>query len=494
MLKSFSFEVTLASSGEEGLDEMARSIGGTPYALVVMDWKMPGIDGIEAARRIRADARLASPPAIILVTAYGREDVMMKAEAAGLNGFLVKPVSPSVMFDTVMQALSRDVPRTARTADRRSEDRALLQGLAGARVLLVEDNEINQQVATEILGGAGLVVTVASNGQEAVEAVGRGDYDAVLMDVQMPVLDGHAATRIIRRDERFRGLPIIAMTAHAMAGDQEKSAAAGMNDHVTKPIDPDKLFATLARWIPAGRPAARSAGAASPPPPGTADATGRGPAPAAASLPLPAVLDGFDVAAGLRRLQGNEALYRRLLLSFAEKYATAAGGLRRLLDGGDFQKAHHLVHDIKGLAGNLAALRLQAATAELERLVKPASAESPPPGEPLASAFASFQGLLDQALASAASLRQAAAPAPGGSPAAPPAADPARVKVAVEALTRYLTDFDSAAAECLQANREVLRSLFAPEAFALLERRVESYDFDEALAQVAEAARARPGA
>ena len=489
MLKSFSFEVTLASSGEEGLDELARSIGGRPYALVVMDWKMPGIDGIEAARRIKADARLPRQPAIVLVTAYGREEIMMKAEAAGLNGFLVKPVSPSVMFDTIMQAFARDVPRTARVADRKGQDPALLEGLAGARVLLVEDNEINQQVATEILAGAGLVVSVAHNGQEAVEAVGKGDYDAVLMDVQMPVLDGHAATGIIRRDERHRDLPIIAMTAHAMAGDQEKSAAAGMNDHVTKPIDPEKLLATLAKWIPAARRGAGAAGAS-----GSVqrEAAPQVPAPAPVE-PFPSMLDGFDLAAGLRRLQGNEALYRKLLLSFADRYAPAPRDLRRLLDGGEYLAAHHLVHDIKGLAGNLAALRLQAATAELERLVKPASAENPPPPEPLARALAAFEELLHHAVASAAILRPAAAPAPQEAPTPPPAADPARLRSAVAAMTKYLSDFDSAAADCLEANRELLRTLFAPKELELLEKRIESYDFAEALAQLAQARKGGPG-
>ena len=487
MLKSFSFDVTLASSGEEGLDELERSVGGKPYALVVLDWKMPGIDGIEAARRIKANVRLARQPATILVTAYGREEVLMKAEAAGLNGFLVKPVSPSVMFDTIMQALSREVPRTARGVERRGQDPKLLERLAGARVLLVEDNEINQQVATEILAAAGVVVTVASNGQEAVEAVGKDRYDAVLMDVQMPVLDGHAATRLIRSDGRFRDLPIIAMTAHAMAGDQEKSAAAGMNDHVTKPIDPDKLFATLAWWLAPGKAGAALPTASIP------EAAAPVPPPATAHAPFPPAVDGFDLGAGLRRLQGNEALYRKLLLSFADKYAPAAKNLRRLLDGGAYAEAHHLIHDVKGLAGNLAALRLQAASAELERLVKPATAESPPPPEPLARAFAAFEELLDGAIAGAATVRPAAAAAPEAPSRAPKAADPARLRSAVEALTQYLSDFDSAAAGCLETNREVLRTLFEPAEFALLEKRIDSYDFAEALAQLAQARKGTPG-
>ena len=268
MLETFSFEVSLAASGEEGLAEFEKSIAGKGYDLVVMDWKMSGIDGIETARRIKNLPGLGRMPRIILVTAYGREEIMRQAEKMGLDGFLIKPVSPSVMFDTVMQAFGKDAPRDLRTADEKDLEAAASQGLAGAQVLLVEDNEINQQVAMEILSGAGLKVTVANNGQEALALVRANAFDAVLMDVQMPVMDGYTATREIRRlgSRKLKSkqdilplqpqassldfdLPIIAMTAHAMAGDHEKSIAAGMNDHVTKPIDPAQLFGTLAKWI-----------------------------------------------------------------------------------------------------------------------------------------------------------------------------------------------------------------------------------------------------
>ncbi len=493
MLKSFSFEVTLASSGEEGLDEIAKSIGGRPYALVVMDWKMPGMDGIETARRIKKDTRLARQPAIILVTAYGREEIMMKAEAAGLNGFLVKPVSPSVMFDTIMQALEKDVPRTARLSDRKGRDSELMKGLAGARVLLVEDNEINQQVATEILSGAGIVVTVANDGQRAVDFVQSSPYDAVLMDVQMPVMDGYTATGIIRRDARFKDLPIIAMTAHAMAGDQDKSIAAGMNDHVTKPIDPDKLFATLAKWLAIKKAAGKTVGTEDAAPAPALQAASTTVARAAEAQTFPSSLLGFDLAGGLRRLQGNEALYRKLLLSFADKYAPAAEDLRRLLDNRDYEKAHRLIHDIKGLAGNLAAERLQAATAELEKLVKPANAENPPEPEALARAYSAFEGLLEQALTSARSLMPPmTAPGPEMYAAPPTAVDPARLKAVVGEMMKYLSDFDSAAADCLKANRELLRTLFVPEEFGRFEKRLESYDFAEAQIQLEQAMKDHP--
>ena len=266
MLESFTFEVTLAASGPEGITELENADKGTPFELVVMDWKMPEMDGIEASRQIKSHTGLTKIPAIILVTAYGREEVMQQAEDAGLDGFLIKPVSPSVLFDASMQAFGQTLPEDSRAGRRDLKEAEGLKNIQGAHVLLVEDNEINQQVASEILQGAGLNVTLAANGKEAIAAIEKNAYDAVLMDVQMPIMDGYTATKTIRKWEGGIGtkqnensdasdqkpvagsqkpLPIIAMTAHAMAGDAEKSIAAGMSDHVTKPIDPQQLFATL---------------------------------------------------------------------------------------------------------------------------------------------------------------------------------------------------------------------------------------------------------
>jgi PAS domain S-box-containing protein len=249
MLESFTFEVTVAASGPEGITELENAQEDKPFEVVVMDWKMSGMDGIEASRRIKAHEGLNKIPAIILVTAYGREEIMQQADEVGLEGFLLKPVNPSMLFDTIMQALGKAVPETSRVAQKRGQEANVLEGIRGENVLLVEDNEINQQVAKEILEGAGLIVALANDGQEGINAVKESNYDVVLMDIQMPVMDGLTATREIRKDNRFKELPIIAMTAHAMAGDEEKSLEAGMNDHVAKPIDPDKLFSTLQKWI-----------------------------------------------------------------------------------------------------------------------------------------------------------------------------------------------------------------------------------------------------
>ncbi|MEJ2100344.1 MAG: response regulator [Desulfobacterales bacterium] len=392
MLESFSFEVTLAPSGQEGLTELEKASENQPFDLVIMDWKMPGMDGIEASRRIKNHTVLSKIPAIVMVTAYGREEVIQKAEEVGLEGFLLKPVSPSMLFDAIMQAFGEAVPETSRVEQRKERAAEDLKHIQGAHVLLVEDNEINQQVAKEILEGASLNVTLANNGQEAVNAVKKDNYDAVLMDVQMPVMDGYTATREIRNlKPEIRNIPIIAMTAHAMAGDEQKSLQAGMNDHVTKPIDPNQLFATLQKWI---KPVAERTVVQKPPPrhePAEPDQT----------LPvdenLPESLAGFDLAAGLSRLMGNKRLYRKLLLDFGSNYGAVAGQIHEALAAKNFNQAHSLVHNLKGLAGNLAATDLQAAAVAMEKLVKGPAAEAASEKE-LNRKFTDLECALEQAL------------------------------------------------------------------------------------------------
>ena len=365
MLESFTFEVTVAASGPEGITELEKADADKPFELVVMDWKMPEMDGIEACRQIKNHTGLTKIPAIILVTAYGREELMQQAEDAGLDGFLIKPVSPSLLFDASMQAFGQATPEGSSAGRRDQKEADVLKHIRGAHVLLVEDNEINQQVASEILQGAGLNVSVANNGKEAVDAIQQNEYEVVLMDVQMPVMDGYTATRKIRNlKSEIRHIPIIAMTAHAMAGDAEKSIAAGMSDHITKPIDPDQMFATLRKWI---HPDKRRVAVQQHAPPTASEPLEKT---VSEVQDLPDSLPGFDLQDGLKRLQGNKKLYRKLLLDLGTKYGGTADDIRLALDAQDFEQAHSLVHNLKGLAGNLAATDLQAAAIELEKGVK----------------------------------------------------------------------------------------------------------------------------
>jgi CheY-like chemotaxis protein len=385
-----------------------------------MDWKMPGMDGIEASKRIKSHKNLSKIPAIVMVTAYGREEVMQQAEEIGLEGFLLKPVSPSMLFDATMQAFGETVPEISGVVQRKVQEAAALENIQGAQVLLVEDNEINQQVAKEILEGAGLNVDLVNDGQEAVNIVKENNYDVVLMDIQMPIMDGYEATRKIREWEgrmrkaeggiktdgtedasnlqpRTYNIPIIAMTAHAMAGDEEKSLEAGMNGHVTKPIDPGQLFSTLQKWI---KPSEKRIQAQQSEVSFEQSESDKA---VPAEDEFPESLSGFDLADGLKRLQGNKRLYRKLLLSFASDYNAVANEIRQALDAEDFDQAHSLVHNLKGLAGNLAAKKLQVAAVNLEKLVKGVQKKTPPAKE-LNLKFSELENALNQALESAQSL------------------------------------------------------------------------------------------
>ena len=399
MLESFSFEVSVVASGEEGITELETANKDKPFELVIIDWKMPGMDGIEASKRIKNHTGLNKIPAILLVTAYGREEVMQQTDQLGLEGFLLKPVNPSMLFDTIIQAFGEEVPEISRVVQRHEQEAEALEHIRGANVLLVEDNEINQQVAREILEGAGLNVALAADGQEGVHAVKENNYDVVLMDVQMPVMDGYTATREIRNlKSEIRNVPIIAMTAHAMSGDEDKSLQAGMNGHVTKPIDPDQLFSALQKWI---KPAAvRAALLKSVPVSGGPPVHEVSPGPdqtVAHEDELPEILPGFDLEAGLKRLQGNRRLYRKLLVDFGANYTETAAEIRKTLDANDFDQAHSLIHNIKGLAGNLEATELLAAAVEMEALVKGQTKETTSDKE-LKQKFTDLQKVLEQAL------------------------------------------------------------------------------------------------
>jgi two-component system, sensor histidine kinase and response regulator len=357
MLESMSFQVTVAASAVEGIAELKKKAKLHPYKLVVMDWKMPGMDGIEASKVIKNDPDLPQKPKIIIATAYGREEVMQRSEKVGVDGFLIKPVGQSVLFDAIMVAFGKETQEAEAVPRLQGTNENELRGIRGARILLVEDNEINQQVAKEILEQAGLVVSIADNGKEAVEMVGAGNFELALMDLQMPVMGGFEATQEIRKDERFRDLPIIAMTAHAMTGDREKSIEAGMNDHVTKPIDPDRLLATIIRWI---KPCKRQM-----------------PESECESLIsqkeqdlLPSELPGISIASGLNRVGGNKRLYTKLLCKFRDGQEKVVEQIKTALQSGDVDTATRLAHTVKGVSGNLGGESLYLAAADLEKAIK----------------------------------------------------------------------------------------------------------------------------
>ena len=249
-LRAFALRAESVASGEDAIREIVSADERDPYKLVLMDWHMPQMDGLAASRIIKRHERLHNIPKIAMVTAFGREDIRAQAEETGIEGFLLKPVNSSLLYDTLVDLFG--IAALADSAPRGSREKKQEHDANGIRILLVEDNEMNQQVATELLESAGAVVTVANHGGEAVKLLTEGDriadFDIVLMDIQMPVMDGMTATRLLRKDSRLQKLPILAMTAHALVEERQRCLDAGMNDHISKPIDPDDLFATVLRW------------------------------------------------------------------------------------------------------------------------------------------------------------------------------------------------------------------------------------------------------
>ena len=370
--------VKVVASGPEAIAAVKAQDATEPFDIIFMDWRMPGMDGLQASRHIKSDETLKKQPAIVLVTAFGREEVREEAERVGLDGFLVKPVTKSMLVDTLVNVFATP-DETGATAGAAEEEAATR--LRGARILLTEDNEINQQIAIELLEGAGATVQVANNGREAVEILANGPqpppFDMVLMDLQMPEMDGYQATAKIRSDPRFANLPIIAMTAHATIEERQRCLAAGMNDHISKPIDPALLFETVGRFYkPApGQRAAVGLRRVGPLTEAarTKVARNRSGDEAEVRAPKPQDLpsvEGLDTKDGLTRVAGNQKLYLKLLRQFAEQQGPSVEQITAALAQGDTALAERLAHTLKGVAGNIGAKPVQAAAGALEKLIR----------------------------------------------------------------------------------------------------------------------------
>ncbi|HKA18910.1 MAG TPA: response regulator [Blastocatellia bacterium] len=466
------------SSGPEAIAAIRERDNDVPYDVVFMDWRMPGMDGLEATRRIKNDGSLRKPPAIIIVTAFGREEVREEAEHLHVNGFLVKPVTKSMLVDSLVNVFATESESgVAITPD--GHEAAM--PLRGAHILLTEDNEINQQIAIELLEGAGAKVDVANNGREAVDILFQDSspprYDVVLMDLQMPEMDGYQATTRIRGDSRFDQLPIIAMTAHATIEERNRCLAAGMNDHISKPIHPNILFDTVARYYtPTSTDPVVSSGE------NGAGSMSHSTAPASSALvkTIPAV-EGLDSAEGLLRVAGNKKLYLKLLRQFIASEHDAPSRIRERLASQDRTTAERMAHTVKGVAGNLGAKAVQAAAGDLERAVHEGA-----PAEALCDRLASvLLPLVGELRVALAEPPVAAAP-----PAVPPV-DPKLIGETVTRMTRYLGEFDPAAADCLESDRAQFQALFDAPTLELFEQHITNYAFAEAQALLDQAAKDR---
>jgi CheY-like chemotaxis protein len=467
MLSALGLRAEEAGSGEEAL-QRCRAAAEDPYDLVLLDWQMPGRDGVCTARALLEQAPAGLLPALIMVTAYGREEAMAAAaEGVAISGFLAKPVTPSSLVDGLMRALGGTLMAEPTRVISPGAAAADLARLRGAKVLLVEDNAINQELAFELLTSNGLTVVVADDGAQALARLEAEAFDGVLMDCQMPVMDGYTATPRLRAQTRFRELPVLAMTANAMTGDREKVLAAGMNDHIAKPIHVGDMFQTMARWIRPSVPAASSAA-------GLPGVSPPGSGPEALEL---AELEGIDTVAGLQRVRGDRALYLKLLRMTAQMHADSLARFDSAVAAGDWVLAHRVVHTLKGVAGTIGADALQHACEPLE-----AAALA---GRPDAPMRAAVEQELVRVLGGIARLDRPDCHDTQAVEQAPPCLKPAdrqRVGTVLTRLAWQLADGQLVALQQLDAAHELLeRAGFTREVQAMTAA-LDEYDFETAQA------------
>ena len=442
MFAALGIECRVAASGPEAMVELATARqAGRPYQLLLLDWKMPGMDGVELLASLRQDALPGDTPAIIMTTAHDHDELRDALYPQKVGAILGKPATPSALFDAIMQSLHRapGVPEAPRDALDNSR-------LVGRQVLLVEDNEVNRELAEEMLAGFGLHVATAVNGALAVDSVRDGQFDLVLMDCQMPVMDGYEATRRIREDLGRRDLPIIAMTANALASDRERCLASGMNDHIAKPIDIANLRSTLSHWLGELTPEESIAD-------------------------VPAIQgehsEHIDSATAIARLGGNQALHARLLGRFAEDQGNFSARLKAAQARGAVDEMILLAHTLRGLAGNIGADRLGKLAGELEHCLKQQPGEAARIEQLRQALAASLDGVL-------ATIARHTSP-----PVLPPATDAAPDPAALSRLRNLLSSDDASAVNEFDHLAAVLGKI-DPERAEALARAIANYDFEAA--------------
>lgn len=502
LLEHMGLEVMAAASGETALACIQQQATvGRPFELLLIDWQLSGIDGVETARRTK---ELNIPSAhMVMVTGYDTDSLLPLAAEVGIDQVLLKPVNPAKLAEALMSFYANDAqPHSLGLEPQGKSLLELVSSIAGSNILLVEDNEINQLVATELLAEGNVKVEVANHGKEALDMIlaRPTHWDVVLMDMQMPVMDGVTATIEVRKTISAEQLPIVAMTANAMAQDKEKCLAAGMQDFVTKPIDPDVLWDTLLRVI---RPKAKNQEAivltkVSQTGPDTAVSSStavvanlNAPNAAASVLAkatvatssvltpvvpvvieqfvLPSGIQGLDSALGLRRVSGKIALYETILRKYIASQATVIDELRAAVTQQDLELAKRLAHTTKGVSGNIGATLVQGIAADIEAGL----------GESVDSVVI-LERIAALQLALAPLLQSLAACLPNDAKVVAVAIDTEKLSELRAQLSDFLKADDSQAADLFEEHASLFRAAW-PEQFKSLETDLKNFDFDQAL-------------
>ena len=464
MLEKLTFRVSLASSGEAGINQVTLVQDIEPFDLILMDWMMPGMNGLETARQIRSHLIEPTIP-IILVTSNSDDEIKKQAKELNLEGFLIKPITPSVMFNAIMDIFSKGGFGPSHYTQGLVTAHEEWKHLRDVRILLVEDNEINLQVAREIMEQQNMIVTVARNGWEAVQMVRDRDFDGVLMDIQMPEMDGLEATGLIRSDHRFINLPIIAMTADVVAQRIQAYLAAGMNDSIFKPLDIEQMFKTISKWVKPqsitldSRQEAKS------------EDVQQG------NIVNISHLQGINVESGLIRVGGNKKLYQKLLLQFLLNNEETVGILQVALEQDDYPLATMNLHTLKGVAGTIGADHLYAAIRELEISIKERQLEN------IALQMKLFSNSLLEVLNSIRGLEYSEAklniPQEDES-----LTDLSQCLAVIESLQGYLVSYDTEATAVFEKLKALPVSADYQAEFNKIQVSMNNYDFEKALEQL----------
>ena len=450
-LQSFGCEALEADHGAQALEVLKEHNRkpGKAITQALLDWRMPDINGIELAKRIRA-LDLKVQPSLIMVSAYGREEVMSSASGR-VDAFLIKPVNSSVLIETMLRTMNRQMTDERREVKRAAARQQMLSG----RILLAEDNEINRQVAKELLQAMGMDVVMVTNGREAVERLEKESFDLVFMDIQMPEMDGYQATRAIRQEQGNDEQIIVAMTAHAMKGDRERCLTVGMNDHISKPLDPEELKKMISRWL------AESSGQVNEPPVLMAPEDG------CHELSLP----GINHEAGMGRVMGNQALYEKLLRGFYQDQSDDLLTFQDSLEQRNWQKARLTVHSIKGASGSLGAEPLYLAATRLEHALR--SQDQLPDQELIDQFVQAFGEVMDGLAEFSGNTIDFETVGEGR-------IEVERLHFLIGAMNTQLKEGDADAVAILPELIQGLRERIDHKVLQQLQKKVSSYDFEEA--------------
>ena len=457
LLDSLLFKVFEAESGQKAIQIVQKSLhDAQPFDVIFLDWQMPNMDGIEVARML-LEMNLSPMPKLLLVTAYGREEVLQNAISAGFDEVLLKPVNASMLLDSMVRVFgaANSQPNVSVANFVSIQD---LSAIVGSQILVVEDNEMNQEIAKELLESEGFEVDIAENGQIALDKIHQKNYDIVLMDMQMPVLDGVSATIEIRKLSQFSHLPIVAMTANAMLQDRERCLAVGMNDHVAKPIDPDDLFRALLKWIKPKQNMMLSGML-----PNKKHITQQN-----EDLPI---IDGLDVELGLKRVIGKKTFYLNMLRKYVTNQANTSNELRIALAENDYSTAERIAHSTKSVSGNIGASNLQAMAAEIEKIIREnASIDF------ILSKIAPFEIAQNAMIDELKSQLSVDLPIANLSE-----IDTSKAQDVLTNLRQLLSENDSEADEVFEDNLDLMRTVLGADVFTKMNNAMQQFDFKKAL-------------